>query len=99
MGKFVNMNAVAPNNTDDGEPRGCFQVLAERKCMPSVKGYQNFRGSFDSLKAAKAFAEVLAADTDFYTGYEWVQVADVFHGTAWDLEDGTWIRTETDGAQ
>ena len=72
------------------EPRGCFQVFAERKYHPSARGYQNFRGDFDSLSAAKAYAVQLFADQDYYTGYEWVQVADVFHGQVWDYVDGGW---------
>lgn len=69
---------------DDG-PRDCFQVFAERKYMPSARGYQNFRGSFDSASSAMAFAEKLFEDQSYYTGYEWVQVADVVSGQLWDF--------------
>jgi hypothetical protein len=82
--------AMTEDNED--EPRGCFQVLAERKYNLSAKGYYNFRGAFDSLKEAKAFAQKLAKDDSFYTGYAWVQVADVFHGKVWDYEDGDWTQ-------
>jgi len=87
--KFVNMGASNAAKSPD-EPLGCFQVFAERKYMADVRGYLNFRGAFDSLAAAKAHAELLAANTDYYTGYEWVQVADVFHGQVWDFDDGVW---------
>lgn len=97
MVKPVNMNATAPDD-NDGEPLGCFQVLAERKYMPSVKGYQNFRRAFDSLAMAKVYGEAMASNTDYYTGYEWVQIADVFHGRVWDFEDGQWIASQA-GAQ
>lgn len=76
---------------ESDEPRGCFQVLAQRKYGPFPNGYHNFRGGFNSLAAAQAFALTLYANQDYYTGYEWVQVADVFHGEVWDFEDGQWI--------
>jgi len=80
------------NVDDTDEPRGCFQVFAERKYGPSQQGYKDFRGSFDSLKAAQSFAESLARNTDYYTGYAWVQVADVFHGQVWEFDDDQWTQ-------
>lgn len=76
------------------EPRGCFQVFALRKYMTSTAGYHNFRAAFHSLLLAKAYAARLAQDRDFYTGYEWVQVADVMSGKVWDYEDGEWSSTQ-----
>jgi hypothetical protein len=79
-----------PNQITAGEPRGCFQVLALRKYMSSTHGYHNFREAFHSLLLAQSYGARLAADTNFYTGYEWVQVADVQTGNVWDYEDGKW---------
>ncbi|MDX9668727.1 hypothetical protein [Pseudomonas sp. P8_250] len=73
------------------EPRGCFQVLAMRKYLTNVCGYHNFRESFNSLLLAQSYGARLAADTDFYTGFEWVQVADVQTGQVWDFEGGKWV--------
>ena len=81
------------NQVVSDEPRGCFQVLAQRKYGPFPNGYHNFRGSFHSLAAAKAFALTLYADQNYYTGYEWVQVADAVHGAVWDFEDGQWCES------
>lgn len=83
------------NNTPEVsavEPLGCFQVFAERKYHPSAKGYENMRGTFHSLSLAKAFALRLQADTDYYTGYSWVQVVDVNTGTVWNYDEfsGGW---------
>lgn len=85
----------------EDEPRGCFQVFAERKYGPSGRGYADFRGSFDSLAAAQAFALSLYADQSYYSGFEWVQVADVFHGQVWDYIEGGWVTEHfnADGGQ
>lgn len=80
------------NQNEEDEPRGCFQVFAERKYNPGARGYDNFRKDFDSLKQAQAFAEKLFEDQDYYTGYSWVQVADVLHGRVWDFEGGYWTQ-------
>lgn len=87
------------NNTtevSEVDPLGCFQVFAERKYNPGAKGYENMRGTFHSLSLAKSFALRLQADTDYYTGYSWVQVVDVNTGTVWNYndEDGEWIASQ-----
>lgn len=84
------------NNVELAEPLGCFQVLAERKYMPSAKGYANLRGTFHSLMLAQSFARRLLENRDYYTGYEWAQVADVVTGEMWDYDDesGEWVKSQ-----
>ncbi|MDX0622863.1 hypothetical protein GOD54_23475 [Sinorhizobium medicae] len=84
------MEGVAQPENDT--PRGCFQVLAQRKYGGDGKGYSLYRGDFHSLDRAQQYAAALAKNTDFYTGYSWVQVCDVFHGEVWDFEDGEWSK-------
>lgn len=94
--KFPTLNGVTPyDNVADGRsPRGAFQVFAQRKYGGDGIGAQLYRGSFHSLSDAQTYAEALAQDADYYSGYEWVQVGDMMHGEVWNLEGVEWVQVQ-----
>lgn len=82
------MSVQGPVVPTDGEPRGCFAVFAgvEGKAQG---GYRDYQGSFHSAHAAKEYGTYLF--TERSEPFEWVQVADVFHGAVWELQGQEWI--------
>lgn len=99
--KFPTHAGLTPydNAADGGSPRGAFQIFAERKYGGQGIGVQTYAGSFHSLEEAQTYACALFdANPGYYKGFEWVQVADMFHGGVWNLDtseaQGEWEQVE-----
>ena len=100
--KFPTLNGLTPydNAADGGSARGAFQIFAEKTCSDGKQGAQTYLGSFHSADQAMEYAACLFdSSTDYYTRFNWIQVADMFHGGVWELQltdkdSAVWVELE-----